>query len=325
MKEKFAYSIGTMLNVKQILEFSRSVDENEKVHSIWTPESWGKESFSILGAISQVTSRVKLGTSIVNIYSRSPATIAMGAITLDKLSENRFILGIGASTPALVEGLHGLKYEKPLIRIKEYVDVLRLLFNTGTVKYIGKTVKVDGFELLEHSRQDIPIYLAAVNNKMISQGIDSGDGLILYLKPLSEIAEIMSKIKKTISNKPFTKSVAFITSVSNKSPEKANRRASKTLAFYISVGKFYYKYLLHSIYSDSVKKIYSDYHKLGIDEAIKNITPEMLNDLVISGTVNECEYKIKQIIKKGVDLPILQVNPIGDAIGEEGYGDFKDL
>lgn len=325
MKNKFAYSVGTILNVKQVIDFSRSVDENENVHSIWTPESWGKESFSLLGAISQVTNRVKLGTSIVNIYSRSPATIAMGAITLDKLSENRFILGIGASTPPLVEGLHGMKYETPLIRIREYVEVIRLLFKTGRVKYVGTTVKVDDFELLEHSKENIPIYLAAVNNKMISLGIDSGDGLILYLKPLSEISEIMFNIKTTIRNKPFTKAVAFITSVSNKNPEKANHRASKTLAFYISVGKIYYNYLLRTNYRELVSKIYSDYHKHGINEAIKNISSDMLNDFVISGTVKECEYKINQIIKKGVDLPILQINPIEDNNADLGYGDFKDL
>jgi hypothetical protein len=91
------------------------------------------------------------------------------------------------------------------------------------------------------------------------------------------------------------------------------------------VGKIYYKYLLGTNYSDSVKKIYSDYHKFGISEAIKNITPDMLSDFVISGTVNECEYKIKKIINKGVDLPILQINPIDGANGDEGYGDFKDL
>jgi alkanesulfonate monooxygenase SsuD/methylene tetrahydromethanopterin reductase-like flavin-dependent oxidoreductase (luciferase family) len=325
MKEKYAYSIGTLLNVKQVIEFSKSVDRNDRVHSIWTPESWGKESFSILGAISQVTNRVKLGTSIINIYSRSPATIAMGAVTLDNLSEKRFILGLGVSTPSLVEGLHGMKYEYPLTRIKEYVDIIRLLFKRGKIELIGKTVRVNGFELLEHSRENIPIYLAAVNSKMISLSVDSGDGFILYLKPLSEIEKIMSRIRTVTSSKSFTKAVAFITSVSNKNPEQANKRASKTLAFYISVGKIYYKYLLGTIYSDSVKKIYSDYHKLGINEAIKNIKPDMLNDFVVSGTVNECEYKIKQIIKKGVDLPILQINPIKDVNGDLEYKDFKDL
>lgn len=325
MKNKHAFSIGSILNIKQGLDFSRSVDSNENVHSIWTPESWGKESFSILGAISQVTNNVILGTSIVNVYSRTPATIAMGAITLDKLSDNRFILGIGASTPALVEGLHGMEYRIPLSRVKEYIEALRLLFSKGTVRYNGKTVTIDGFELSEHSRKNIPIYIAAVNTRMINLAFHSGDGLILYLKPISEMHDILYRMKSPFHDRSFTRAVSFITSVSNKDPAQANERASKTLAFYISVGEIYFKYLLGTKYSETVKKIYSDYHKFGITEAIKNITPDILNDFVISGSTNDCIYKLKQIFNHGVDLPILQINPIKDTNGNLDYSDFKEL
>ena len=95
---KIGFSIGSLLRSKDVLDFSSLADKNENIDSIWAPESWGKEVFSILGAISQVTERVKLGTSIINIYSRTPATIAMGAISIDELSNNRMIVGLGAST-----------------------------------------------------------------------------------------------------------------------------------------------------------------------------------------------------------------------------------
>lgn len=325
MNSKHAFSIGSMLTPKQVLDFSRSADTNPNIHSIWTPESWGKESFSILGAISQVTKNVNLGTSIVNIYSRSPATIAMGAITLDKLSDYRFILGIGSSTSPLIEGLHGINYEHPLIRMKEYINIIRMFFKSEKVKYVGRTVQVNNFKLSEHSRENIPIYLAAVNVKMINLAASTGDGLILYLIPISEILKSLSQIKTIVPNKPFTKAVAFITSVSNKDPNQANKRASKTLAFYISVGKIYYNYLLGTKYREIVKKISLDYHKFGIDESIKNITPEMLNDFVISGSVNDCINQLKRIRGKGVDIPILQINPVKNSNGNLDYKDFTDI
>ena len=95
MKLKIGFSIGSLLQTKNVVEFSSTIDKLEHIDSIWVPESWGKEAFSTLGAISQVTSNVKLGTSIINIYSRTPATIAMGAISLDKLSNHLAPTGKG--------------------------------------------------------------------------------------------------------------------------------------------------------------------------------------------------------------------------------------
>jgi alkanesulfonate monooxygenase SsuD/methylene tetrahydromethanopterin reductase-like flavin-dependent oxidoreductase (luciferase family) len=325
MKNKIAFSTGSLLNPKQILYFSSNIDTNKNVHSIWTPESWGKEAFSILGSITQVTERVKIGTSIVNIYTRTPATIGMGAITLDILSDQRTILGLGTSTPPLIENLHGMKFISPLLRMREYIESIRLLLKKGKTTYHGRIVKILDFELLDHSREDIPIFMAAVNSKMLSLSKEIADGFILYLKPKDEMKSIM---KQTLENKPnrsFTRAAVIITSVSNKDPAKAVKRAAKTLVFYISVGKIYYKYLLNTRHADIIRKIYFDYHKFGIDEALQNITPEFLDDFVVAGSINECINQIKGFKKIGIDLPILQVNPATDPNGNLSFKDFFDL
>ena len=213
MKEKIGYSIGSLLKLREILDFASIVDKNENIHSIWAPESWGKEVFSTLGAISQVTNRVKIGTSIVNIYSRSPATIGMGGITLDTLSNKRVILGLGTSTSVLVENLHGIKFEKPLIRMKEYVQSIKLLLKSKKVNYHGQTVNIKNFKLLEHSRDDIPIYVAAVNPGMINVATKYADGIILYLKPKDELKMAIENIKFKNQNQEFMKAFVIITSV----------------------------------------------------------------------------------------------------------------
>ena len=97
-------------------------DQQESIDSLWVPESWGRESFSTLGAMSQITRKVHLGTSIVNIYSRTPATIAMAATSLDMISDNRIIIGLGASTAAIVENWHGVLFDRPASRMKEYIE-----------------------------------------------------------------------------------------------------------------------------------------------------------------------------------------------------------
>jgi alkanesulfonate monooxygenase SsuD/methylene tetrahydromethanopterin reductase-like flavin-dependent oxidoreductase (luciferase family) len=322
MKVKIGFSIGSLLQTKNVVDFSSRVDKLEHIDSIWVPESWGKEAFSTLGAISQVTSNVKLGTSIINIYSRTPATIAMGAISIDKLSNNRMIIGLGASTAAIVENLHGLKYSDPLERMKEYIQSIRsLIYSQEKTSYSGNIVKINNFKILENTGTQIPIYIAAVNKKMINIGLKFADGLLFYLRPMNEIKNLIYDLKE----KKTHLSLVLITSVSNKEPQKAKKRAAKTLAFYISVGKGYYDFLSKTEFKVEVDKIYKDYHNHGIERSIENIPTKMLDNLVVYGSVNDCNYQIKSFIDTGIDLPILQINPIEDKNGQLNYMDFLEL
>lgn len=323
MKFKIGFSVGSLLKTKNVIDFSSNIDKYEHIDSLWVPESWGKEAFSILGAISQVTKRVKLGTSIINIYSRTPATIAMGAISIDNLSNNRMIIGLGASTASIVENLHGVKYNDPIIRMKEYIQSLRLLIKSNEkTNYDGKIVKIKNFKILEKSRLDIPIHIAAVNKKMIQIGLEYADGLIFYLRPINEIKNMLYEIKNKLK---INTSLVLITSVSNSEPQKAKERAAKTLAFYIAVGKVYYNFLSKTEFKTEVEKIYKEYHNHGLERSIENISTKMLDDIVVYGSVTDCKNQIKRFINTGIDLPILQMNPIDDKNGELNYRDFLEL
>lgn len=323
MKFKIGFSVGSLLKTKNVVDFSSNIDKYEHIDSLWVPESWGKEAFSILGAISQVTKRVKLGTSIINIYSRTPATIAMGAISIDNLSNNRMIIGLGASTASIVENLHGVKYNDPIIRMKEYIQSLRLLIKSNEkTNYDGKIVKVKNFKILEKSRLEIPIHIAAVNKKMIQIGLEYADGLIFYLRPINEIKNMLCEIKNKLK---INTSLVLITSVSNSEPQKAKERAAKTLAFYIAVGKVYYNFLSKTEFKTEVEKIYKEYHNHGLERSIENISTKMLDDIVVYGSVTDCKNQIKRFINTGIDLPILQMNPIDDKNGELNYRDFLEL
>ncbi len=323
MKSKIGFSLGSLLKTKNVMDFSSNIDRYEHIDSLWVPESWGKEAFSLLGAISQVTKRVKLGTSIINIYSRTPATIAMGAITIDNLSNNRMIIGLGASTASIVENLHGAKYNDPTIRMKEYIQSLRLLIKSNEkTNYDGKIVKIKNFKILERSRLDIPIHIAAVNKKMIQIGLEYADGLIFYLRPINEIKNMLYEIKNKLK---INTSLVLITSVSNSEPQKAKERAAKTLAFYIAVGKVYYNFLSKTEFKIEVEKIYKEYHNHGLERSIENISTKMLDDIVVYGSVTDCKNQIQRFINTGIDLPILQMNPIDDKNGELNYKDFLEL
>ena len=103
---RIAFSLGSLLSVNQVLECSKILSKT-KVDTIWIPETWGMENFSMLSAVSNKTTTQKIGSSIINIYSRSPSVIAMGAASVDTLSDGRLILGLGTSSLPIIETFHG--------------------------------------------------------------------------------------------------------------------------------------------------------------------------------------------------------------------------
>lgn len=312
--QKLGYSLGPLLSMREILLCAKMADLQENVDSLWVPESWGRESFATLGAISQVTRKVSLGTSIINIYSRTPAIVAMAATTLDMLSDNRTIIGLGASTAAIVENWHGLKFNRPASRMKEYVECLRLMTRGEKVKYNGEFFQINNFKILHQpQRANIPIFMAAVNKKMVSMASKLADGILLYLRPFEELKRTATELKQATKGKSFEIACSFICAMSNKEPEKARARAATTLAFYIAVGEYYSKFLADNGFKIEVEEITAEYRKAGADNAAKYVSDRMLSSLVICGSSEECRESFSKFLSTGITLPIIQFNPIGDS------------
>jgi 5,10-methylenetetrahydromethanopterin reductase len=312
--QKLGYSLGPLLSMREIILCAKMADQQENVDSLWVPESWGRESFATLGAISQVTRKVSLGTSIINIYSRTPAIVAMAATTLDMLSDNRTIIGLGASTAAIVENWHGLKFNRPASRMKEYIECLRLMTRGEKVKYNGEFFQINNFKILHQpQRANIPIFMAAVNKKMVSMASKLADGILLYLRPLEELKKTAIELKQATKGKSFEIACSFICAISNKEPEKARARAATTLAFYIAVGKYYSKFLADNGFKIEVEEITAEYRKAGADSAAKYVSDRMLSSLVICGSSEECRESLSKFLSTGITLPIIQFNPVGNS------------
>ena len=165
--------------------------------SIWTAESWGSDAFTPLAWIGAHTSKIRLGTSVVQLSARTPTATAMAALTLDHLCHGRMILGLGVSGPQVVEGWYGQPFAKPLSRTREYIDIIRQVLRRD------KPVKSDGphYPLPYHGegawglgkplrsithplRPRIPIFLGAEGPKNVALTAEIADGwLPLYYSP----------------------------------------------------------------------------------------------------------------------------------------------
>ena len=312
---QIGYNPSSLFNTQDILEFAKQLDFKPQVNSIWIPESWGREAFVMLGAIGAITRRIKLGTSIVSMFSRPPATLAMAASTLDNISLNRTIIGIGASTPILAENWHGMKFVHPLKRMREYVTCFKIISSGETINFDGNFFKLKNIKIMHPSqRKEIPVFLGAVNSGMIKLATEVADGTILYLRPLDELKKTVDRIKSITSrrSKSFEICSVFITAVSNKYPDLARERAAKTLAFYVAVGKYYNEFLSSHGFENQVEQITTEYQNHGVENISKFVTDPMLDSLTIYGTTEDCIKSLKRFVSSGVSLPILQVNPVKD-------------
>src|SRR5688572_23078885 len=159
---------------------------------VWAAEAYGSDSPSMLAWIAGQTSRIDIGSAVMQIPARTPATTAMTAATIDTFSGGRFRLGLGVSGPQVSEGWHGVRFDKPLARTREYVRIVRAALARETVssdsEYYrlplpdgpGKALKL-GFRPL---RETIPIYLAAIGPKNLELAGEVADGwLAVFFSP----------------------------------------------------------------------------------------------------------------------------------------------
>lgn len=185
--------IGTRISYKNdFAEVTRRLVDLEKagLDVAWVAEAYSIDAVSQLGYLAAVTDRVELGTSILNVYSRTAAAIAQTAAGLDYVSNGRFILGLGASGPQVVEGFHGVPYEKPMRRISEYIDVVRMTLRRDRLVYDGDTVQLplpEGqgtglgkpLKLINHPVRDrVPIWWASLMPLSVRETARSADGWI---------------------------------------------------------------------------------------------------------------------------------------------------
>ncbi|MCU1643934.1 MAG: F420-dependent methylene-tetrahydromethanopterin reductase [Nocardia sp.] len=147
----------------------------------WVAEAWGTDAPTPLGFLAARTQRILLGSGIIQLGTRSPVTIAQTAMTLAQLSEGRFLLGLGASGPQVIEGLHGIPFARPLTRMRETVEIIRNVFTGNKITYQGKqfTIPLPGDSRpmrLSMPPVSVPIYLATLSPKMLELTGELADG-----------------------------------------------------------------------------------------------------------------------------------------------------
>ncbi|HEV1996580.1 MAG TPA: LLM class F420-dependent oxidoreductase [Candidatus Dormibacteraeota bacterium] len=161
----------------EVVEYVQ-VAEKLGYEAVFVAEAYSYDAVSIMAALAMKTARIKIAAGILNVYSRSPALIAQSAGALDMLSNGRFILGLGTSGPQVVQGWHGIPFEKPLQRTREVIEIVRMALRRERLNYDGETIKLDmGLKLINHPVRDaVPIIVAALGPKNLELTGELADG-----------------------------------------------------------------------------------------------------------------------------------------------------
>ena len=283
--------------------------------SMWTAEAYGSDCLTPLAWWGAKTSRVKLGTSIAQLSARTPAAMAMAAMTLDHLSGGRFILGLGASGPQVVEGWYGQPYPKPLARTREYIEIVRrIVAREAPVEFhgehfdmpfrggmgLGKALK----STIHPLRTRIPIYVAAEGPKNVALAAEVADGwLPLFFSPKSDgfyrkaLAEGFAK--SGTPEKADTFEVAsMVTIMVHDDVEKAADLLRPNLALYVGGmgakgANFHYDVLARLGYEDDCARIQKLYLEGNKKDAIAAVPTSMVEDTSLIGPIEKIRDELQ--------------------------------
>ena len=295
--------------------------------AVFTAEAWGSDVFTPLAWIGAHTEKIRLGTGIAQLSARAPTAAAMAALTLDHLSGGRVILGLGVSGPQVVEGWYGRPFGKPLSRTREYVNIIRQVFNregpvenngdhyplpyTGEGSWgLGKPLK----SITHPLRRDLPIFLGAEGPKNVVMTAEIADGwLPLYYSPYRQ--EVYSDQIKDA--KPGFEIMQGITVIINDNVEEALVPLKHSLALYIGgMGaksrNFHNELVKRMGFEEAAERIQDLYLAGKKDEAMLAVPTELADEISLVGSVDRIKDRLNAWRETPVSSLLVSTRSMGE-------------
>jgi F420-dependent oxidoreductase-like protein len=290
--------------------------------SFWMPEAWERDAFTILTEIAGVTKHIHLATGIINVFSRSPALIAMSAATLDEVSGGRFRLGLGTSGARVIEDFHGVRFNKPLTRLKEAIQIIRTLLKGERVDFSGECFELRRFKLgFKPLRSDLPIYVAALTPRSLRQVGEVADGWLPTHWPRARLetgtSEIQAGAEAAGRDARRIEIAPFVNVVVCNDVEQARHQARLPLAYYIGgMGDYYHASLSRLGYGVEADRIRELWQAGRPKEAMAAIDDKMVDSIAICGSLEYCRAKLDETYSFGATIPLVPI-PAGGTNAEK--------
>jgi probable F420-dependent oxidoreductase len=270
---------------------------------LWSGETNGADGFTPLALAATWTDRARLGTGVVGVFTRGPALLAQQAAALTDASEGRFVLGIGASSDRIVEGWNGMPFSRPLTKISETVDFLRVAF-------AGERTST-GFKLEQPPAEPPRIVLAALRGKMLRLAVEKADGAFTNFLPLAALPKVTEQLERAPQG--FELLCRFFCLPGER--EKVEPLARFMFASYATV-PVYEAFFRWLGYGERIDEMAAAWKAKDREAAVAAAPWELIEDTFIFGTLDEMRARVGAFVDGGITLPILTPITTPDKLGE---------
>ncbi|MBI2215851.1 MAG: LLM class flavin-dependent oxidoreductase [Candidatus Rokubacteria bacterium] len=272
------------------------------------PEAWGWDMTVLLAETATKTRRIALGTGILGVWGRSPGQLAMAAATLAALSGGRFVLGLGASSPQLTEGLHDIPFSAPIARMRRAVSQVRALLGGDRVP-LGVTASARALKLNVPPGPHVPIYLAALADASVRLAGEVADGWIPFMYPLSQLAAGQRLLREGAARRNGGADIArvcpSVLTVVEADPVKAREGAAWFVSFYVTtMGSLYRRSLTRQGFGREVEAVLAA-NTPKFRAVVPPDAERLLDELAVYGTPDEACARLERWYAAGAAWPIL--------------------
>lgn len=280
--------------------------EDEGFDDIWFSDSGGVDALSLAAAIGVVTERVRVGTAVVPVYTRTPAVLAASAYTLHEACGGRFILGLGSSSQTMMEQWHGVEFRSPLARMRETVALVRAILAGERSDFDGEAVRSHGYRQPALGAGAVPIHLAGLRGRMLELAGEVGDGVVVNLFPKRALPKIMEHIRLGAGrvNAPEREVVCRHQVLVTDDRDGARALFRQHFAPYYAT-PVYNRFLAWAGFDEVAATIEAGWAARDRAATTGALSDALVDEIAIIGSADECRERVRELAAGGISTHII--------------------
>ena len=313
--ESVALALGSRqdISIDDLLRLAKEADHLGYT-GCFVGESWGMDAFTTLSAIASCTKNICVATGIVPIFSRTPSLLAQSITSLDIISHGRAILGLGTSGRRVIEDWHGMKYERPIQRSKEYLEIIRMALNNTPVNYAGNFFHLKRFKLaISPVQQHIPLYIASIGQANLRLTGQLADGWLPIWTDFEQLPDLIGQISRAATSagrniSDITIAPQILCCIADTAEElyQVQDDVRSHMAYYIGgMGEYYHDLFCRFGYQHQADAIKSAWLSGDRKLAASLVNNQMLDNITVIGDVETCRYKMARFRQMGATMPVV--------------------